>query len=304
VAGGVRASPHLAGSRPIVIRRAREPPGMAEDLAFESDVRRRIYEYVERAGTADPEDVRDAVRVDADRGGSKPARSGAAASVRLSPAAFAAHVDALVAAGHLSREDGRLRVAVEAAEEAVALEDGGAVTVRLAREADSDGVRAVMRSVAGERTSIVAESVAEALDDEPVVRRTRHRSRVVFVATLGGADEADADGEEDDRGDVVGWVHLHAPGMEKLRHTAEVTVGVAPDHRERGVGGALLDRGCRWADEQGYRKLYQSVPATNEAAVSFLTDRGWTVEATRADHYLVDGDFVDEVMLATWVDEP
>lgn len=301
---------------------------MPEDLAFEEDVRRRIYEYVEGRGAADPEDVRDAVRVDADRGGSKPARSGAAASVRLSPAAFAAHVDALVAAGHLTRADGRLRVAVEAAEETVELNDGGAVTVRLAREADSDGVRAVMRSVAGERTSIVAESVAEALDDEPVVRRTRRRERVVFVATLGGADEeaddaedtvddegpddgedtADdegdpaADGEDD--GEVVGWVHLHAPGMEKLRHTAEVTVGVAPDHRERGIGGALLDRGCRWADEQGYRKLYQSVPATNEAAVTFLTDRGWTVEATRADHYLVDGDFVDEVMLATWIDEP
>jgi ribosomal protein S18 acetylase RimI-like enzyme len=268
---------------------------MPGDLEFDSDVRRRIYEYVEGRGAAEPEEVRDAVRVDADGGGSKPARSGAAASVRMSPNEFAAHVAALTEAGHLHEDGGTLRVAVEATSERFELDDGTPVTVRLAREPDSDGVRAVMREVAGEHTSIVAESVAEALDDEPVLRRTSRRSRVFFVAAVGeGAEDPDGAGE------VAGWVHLQAPEMEKLRHTAELTVGVHPDHRRQGIGQRLLDRGLAWAD-RGYRKVYQSVPATNEAAVDFLTDRDWTVEGTREDHYLVDGAFVDEVMLATWV---
>jgi ribosomal protein S18 acetylase RimI-like enzyme len=290
---------------------------MTADLAFEDDVRRRIYDYVERNGAAEPEEVRGAVRVDADSGGSKPARSGAAASVRLSPTEFEHHVAALTEAGHLHEEDGTLRVAVEADTETFELDDGTPVAVRLAREDDSDGVRAVMGTVAGEGTSIVAESVAEALDDEPVLRRTDRRSRVFFVATLGkrGAEGGDERGEEPDEerdedggepvtdGDVVGWVHLHAPELEKLRHTAELTVGVLPDHREQGIGSRLLARGLQWADAQGYRKVYQSVPATNETAVDFLTDRDWTVEATREDHYLVEGEYVEEVMLATWVDE-
>jgi ribosomal protein S18 acetylase RimI-like enzyme len=278
---------------------------MPGDLEFEEDVRRRIYEYVERNGVVKPEAVRDAVRVDADGASSKPSRSGAA-TVRLSPSEFAAHVAALTEAGYLREDDGRLRLAVEASAERFELDDGTQVTVRLAREADSDGVQAVMQAVADERTSIVAESVAEALYDEPVLRHTRRRSRVVFVATIGEADDDAADDEPataPGEGEVVGWVHLQAPELSKLRHTAELTVGVASDRRGQGIGGRLLQRGLDWADEQGYRKVYQSVPATNEAAVEFLEAHGWAVEATREDHYLVDDDYVDEVMLATWREE-
>lgn len=312
---------------------------MTPDLEFDSDVRRRIYEYVEQHGAADYGEVRDAVRVEADPAGAKPTRSGASATVPLSPREYSDHVEALVETGHLHEDDDELQVAVEATPETVELDDGAVATVRLARESDSVGVRSVMSEVAAERTSIVAESVAEALDDEPVQRRTRRRSRVFFVATVDEAGEDDPTGErgdeDDDRtadrgdedrptggegereqrssddrpdegtsedADVVGWVHLDAPEFEKLRHTAELTVGVRPDHRQRGIGSRLLERGLEWADEQGYRKAYQSVPATNDAAVEFLEGHGWTVEATREDHYLVDDEFVDEVMLATWVD--
>lgn len=284
---------------------------MTADLEFDSDVRRRIYEYVEQHGAVDPEAIRDAVRVEPDRGGSKPPRSAVEATARLSREELFEHLRALADAGHLKEEDGELHVAMEAAPETVELDDGTPVTVRLAREDDSEGVRSVMGEIVAERTSIVAETLAEALDDEPVLRRTRRRSRVVFVATVGEADDDEEQGEDEDvstgepesGAEVVGWVHVDAPELEKLRHTAELTVGVRPEYRERGIGSRLLDRGVEWTAEQGYRKVYQAVPATNEAAVAFLEGQGWCVEATREDHYLVDGDFVDEVLLAAWVDE-
>ena len=44
--------------------------------------------------------------------------------------------------------------------------------------------------------------------------------------------------------------------------------------------------------------MYQSVPAPNETAIDLLEDHGWETEAVREDHYLVGGEFVDEVMMA------
>ncbi|PSP80297.1 GNAT family N-acetyltransferase, partial [Halobacteriales archaeon QS_1_68_20] len=158
------------------------------DPEFDSDVRRRIYEYVERNGASTPDEVLDAVRVEADSPGSKPARSGRTTRVRMNPRTFASHLSSLVNDGYVVEDDGKLRVGVESEAETVELDDGETATIRLARESDGDDVADVIREVTSERTYVVAESVAEALDDEPVVRHTNRRSRVVFVATLGEAD--------------------------------------------------------------------------------------------------------------------
>lgn len=268
-----------------------------DDPEFDSDLRRRIYEYVERNGAVPPEEVFDEVRVDADEPDSKPARSEQRSRVRMEPATFASHLASLLNQGYLSEEDGLLRVNVEADEAVLELDDETPVTIRLAREADSGPLVDLVRSVAGERTHIVAETAAEALDDEPVVRHNGRHSRVFFVAAL------DADDAEHEAGTVIGWVHVESPELAKLRHTAELTVGVDEQYRDQGVGGRLLERGLEWARDRGYRKVYQSVPSTNEAGIDFLEDRGWEVEAVREDHYLLGDEMVDEVMLAAWLEQ-
>jgi hypothetical protein len=58
-----------------------------------------------------------------------------------------------------------------------------------------------------------------------------------------------------------------------------------------------------WADEEECIKVYQSLPATKEAALDMLADHGWEREAARADHYEVEGKLVDEVLLAKRLDE-
>ena len=92
--------------------------------------------------------------------------------------------------------------------------------------------------------------------------------------------------------DVVGWVHIKHPESEKLSHTAELTVGVLEKYRGYGIGSHLLERGVDWGATQGFEKIYNSVPATNDDAIAFLEAHDWEVEAVRADQY------VDETMLA------
>ena len=59
-----------------------------------------------------------------------------------------------------------------------------------------------------------------------------------------------------------------------------------------------MERALDWARANGYQKVYNSVPSTNDGALSFLESNGWETEGVRNDHYTVDDRLVDEVMMA------
>ena len=163
--------------------------------------------------------------------------------------------------------------------------DGVNFGIRVARQNDLSGLLGTIRQVAEEGSYIEAETVADMIDHEEVIlRHNELGSRLFFVATI---DE-----------DVIGWVHLDLPEAEKLSHTAVLTVGLLEEYRNHGIGSALLERGTEWAEEHGFEKLYNSVPSVNDAAIAFLESHGWETEAVREDHYKINGDYVDEVMMA------
>lgn len=237
----------------------------AEELQFGHDDRKRIYEYVERRGTVPQDDARDALSID--------------------PGGFRHHVAILRRDGYLEEVDETLRVALEAGEKEEFHTQSVEFAIRPARQEDLGGIVGAIRQVAEEKTYIVAESVADEIDHQSaLLRHNDLESRVFFVATVG---------EE-----VVGWVHLHAPELDKLSHTAELTVGVLEGYRRKGIGSHLLERGLEWAATNGYEKVYQSVPSTNELAIEFLNGHGWETEAVRENHYKLGGKYVDEVMMA------
>ncbi|PSP41591.1 GNAT family N-acetyltransferase [Halobacteriales archaeon QH_10_70_21] len=238
----------------------------SDDLEFSHRDRKDIYEYVERYGTVDYGDAR--------------------TSLNMSPEAFGHHVAVLKRDGIVARtEDDELTIAFEDDSEETFVDEGLEVTIRQAREEDLTGLVGAIREALSEETYIEGESIADVVESENVLlRHNEVQSRVFFVATV--------------HGDVVGWVHIHAPEIEKLRHTAELTVGVIDEYRGHGIGTKLLDRGVDWALDHDFEKLYNSVPATNEDAIQFLEERGWDTEAVREDHYKIGDDYVDEVMMA------
>ncbi|WP_323190144.1 bifunctional helix-turn-helix transcriptional regulator/GNAT family N-acetyltransferase [Halostella sp. PRR32] len=235
------------------------------EFEFGHEDRSRIYDHVERHGSIDPKRLRKALDID--------------------PRGFGHHVAILKRDGVVEEVDGELRIAFEDADEEEFRADGVDCTIRQARQEDLTGLVGAIRDVAEEGTYIEAETVADVIDHEEVLlRHNELESRIFFVATVND--------------DVVGWVHLDVPEVGKLAHTAELTVGVLDEYRGRGIGNRLLDRGVDWADENGYEKIYNSIPATNQTAVDFLESNEWETEAVREDHYKVDGRYVDEVMLA------
>lgn len=228
--------------------------------------RRELYEYVKREGRTTEADL--------------------ASALNLDETALGHHLTVLRRHGYLWRSDDEIAVGFGEAPPEHHETNGLGYEVRLARGPDRDGLIETIRAVADAGRYIEAESVADVLEEEgAVLRRHPIQSRLVFVART-------------DDG-VAGWVHLDLPELEKLRHTAVLTVGVHPDWRGHGIGSTLLERGERWAHEHGYDRLYNSIPSTNETAIDWLSDRGWHEEAVREGHYRIDGEAVDEVMMAT-----
>ncbi|AFO56495.1 MULTISPECIES: GNAT family N-acetyltransferase [unclassified Natrinema] len=236
-----------------------------ERPTFASEASRRIYEYVERHGTVERHKLPEIMS--------------------LPDEEFRACLAELKSDGYLEDADGTLRIALEFGAVEKHELDEFTVIVRPARQADFDGLVDTIRDVTAEETYVVAETIAEQLLYENAV--TRHntvRSRRFFVATVDG--------------DVVGWTHLDLQQVDPVREVAQQTVGVREAYRGHGIGSTLLQRGIEWAEANGYRKVYNSIPVVNETALEFLTVHGWDTEAIRRDHYTIDGEYVDEVMMA------
>ena len=238
---------------------------LTEKLEFDHDDRRDIYDYVERHGSVEPERAR--------------------RSLNMDHRAFGHHVAILKRDGILTETGGDLRVAYEDDVHDEFEFDGVTVSIRQAREEDLTGLVGVIRQAIGDGTYVEAETVADVVDHEEVLlRHNELESRMFFVATV--------------ETEVVGWVNLVVSEAAKLDHTAKLTVGVLEEYRRHGIGSELLERGVRWAADNGIEKIYNSIPATNEDAIEFLSDHGWETEAVREDHYKFNEEYVDEVMMA------
>jgi GNAT superfamily N-acetyltransferase len=238
---------------------------LSERLEFGHQGRRDVYEYVESHGPTRPAEVR--------------------RTLGMGERAFGHHQAILKRDGLLEERDDHLRLAYDAGAAEEYETDAVEFTIRQARESDLTGLVGAIRETIGGGEYVAAETVADVVEHEGVLLRHNDlESRIFFVATVGD--------------DVVGWVHLKHPELDKLEHTVELTLGVLSTYRGHGIGSHLLERGHEWAADQGFEKVYQSVPASNEDAIAFLTGRSYDAEAVREDHYLIDGDYVDEVMLA------
>jgi ribosomal protein S18 acetylase RimI-like enzyme len=232
---------------------------------FDHKDRRDIYEHVERNGAMEPEQVRE--------------------TLGLEPRAFGHHVAILKRDSILEEVDGRLRIAYEAGAEEEFESGAVAFTIRQAREEDLTGLVGSIRGAIGSGEYVRAETVADVVDSEGVLlRHNAIESRIFFVACVDS--------------EVVGWVHLKHIDLDKLSHTAQLTVGVLEEYRGNGIGSHLLERGLEWAAQHGFEKIENALPATNERAIEFLETRDFEVEAVRKDHYKLNGEYIDEVMMA------
>ena len=87
--------------------------------------------------------------------------------------------------------------------------------------------------------------------------------------------------------------------LDSSRHVLEVKgLAVDPARQGEGIGGALLDAGIERARGEGRRKLMLRVLGGNDGARRLYESRGFEVEGTLRGVFLLDGDYVDDHLMA------
>ena len=101
-------------------------------------------------------------------------------------------------------------------------------------------------------------------------------------------------------GEVAGYATLHQwSPIPSHAHVLELNgMAVDPGHQGRGVGRALLEACVAGARQRGARKLTLRVLGFNHRARRLYESSGFQVEGLLREEFLLDGRYVDDVLMA------
>ena len=101
-------------------------------------------------------------------------------------------------------------------------------------------------------------------------------------------------------GDVVGSAGLHPVGPHvRRRHVAVIGISVRPDAQGQGVGAALMQALCDYADRWAHLlRIELTVYTDNLRAIALYRRFGFEVEGTHKAYALRDGALVDSHTMA------
>ncbi len=107
-------------------------------------------------------------------------------------------------------------------------------------------------------------------------------------------------------GVVVGYIRLGSPlPLPENAHVISVLgLAVAPEARRRGVATALLSAAEERARARGARKLSLRTFSTNPQAIRLYTRFGFEREGLLRGEFLIEGQYVDDILLAKYLTGP
>ena len=161
------------------------------------------------------------------------------------------------------------------------------ITIRRARVDDAAALARLMDDPA----------VYPGLMQMPYASEEMHRTRLAESLAPGKADVllvAERGGE------IVGSAGMHPTGPSpRRRHTMALGISVRADAQRQGVGSALMQAMCDYADRWlGLLRLELTVYVDNQRAIALYRRFGFEVEGRHRSYVLRDGAFVDAFAMA------
>jgi RimJ/RimL family protein N-acetyltransferase len=96
----------------------------------------------------------------------------------------------------------------------------------------------------------------------------------------------------------VGILGAVGSSIPRLRHAANVYLGVLRSYWGRGVGRALLAEALAWAPSVAISRLELFVMKDNVRAIALYERIGFRVEGARRRAYIINGRPVDDLLMA------
>ncbi len=175
--------------------------------------------------------------------------------------------------------------------EAKTARDGRQWTLRPARPTDGSALARLFADVRDEGEWLITPpgAVSEPSEAFWVSEMIRAAEHLVLVA------EADAD--------VVGNVLVSVDRGLATEHIGVLSITIAHDWRDVGIGTELVAAAQDWAIKRRLRKVSLGVFPENVRAIAVYEKRGFVREGLRRDQYRSGERFRDEVMMAWFPDE-
>jgi RimJ/RimL family protein N-acetyltransferase len=103
-------------------------------------------------------------------------------------------------------------------------------------------------------------------------------------------------------GEVVGHCRLFPVwGGSYTAHVGDIGFLVLSDHRNVGLGSALVSSILSWANELSYQKITLCTASENVPALRLAEKFGFVEEGRRVRQYFVQGKYDDEVLMARFL---
>jgi RimJ/RimL family protein N-acetyltransferase len=95
------------------------------------------------------------------------------------------------------------------------------------------------------------------------------------------------------------------PGSEAtlFGHVAELGIWILQPYRRQGLGTMLLEWMLSWAVTANLEKVVLSLFATNNAALALYRKFGFFVEGRRQRQFKTNGQYIDEILMARFLDQ-
>jgi RimJ/RimL family protein N-acetyltransferase len=167
--------------------------------------------------------------------------------------------------------------------------DGRRWTLRPARPTDSRALATLFAAVRREGRWLVtpASAVSEPSEAFFIGEMIRDASSLALVA--------EADGE------VVGNVLVSVERSVVSDHVGILSICVADDWRDVGIGSALVAAAKEWSRDRGLAKIALGVFPDNERAIAVYEHAGFVREGLRRRQYRVPGGAYRDELLMAWI---
>lgn len=165
---------------------------------------------------------------------------------------------------------------------------GHKVLIRLAAGKDAEKIIDLINSVGSERKYIVIEQFSHTIEWEKNYLDNLDTNNIVYMVAIV-------------KRQVVGIISIERETYPKTRHTGVLGMIVLKEYRQEGIGSVMIEQALAWAKSKNIQKICLQCFSTNTTAIALYKKYGFTEEGRRKGQFLVDGEFVDEVMMAKWI---
>lgn len=103
--------------------------------------------------------------------------------------------------------------------------------------------------------------------------------------------------------EIVGYLSAQRGGLNRIRHTAYLVIGIRKGFQGQGLGTRLFNELDPWARAAGITRLELTVLCSNHAARCLYEKNGFAVEGIRKNSMIVNGAYADEYYMAKLISE-